>query len=597
MINNQLTFGQSVANSIETALTDQTVCSYTIPENTVVRLEAFCILQRKNSGGVGTTFKLVCHSFRQFGNAYIINTEQKIQEEGSAGLDVTFEISGTDVILKTTSPDTNTYRVSCNLAVYSAKISGDLLNEYSTTFDGINEYISMNTTLNIERTQPFSMSIWVKTTLSATGHLIGKIRNSSASTGYALLIDSDGKPYFDLTSSESISNYLRIGTTSATVNDGSWHHLVVTYDGSSDVSGVNLYIDNAKIVTLTTYQNTLSSTTLNTGKFSIGRRILNPTNNYPYTGNLDEASIWNKELSSSEINNIYNSNTPNNLTTLSFSENLLGWWRMGDNDTHPTLTDNRQINKKTSIFPTIGDLSNENDGTMTGMNIIDIKLDSPDETYCKFSIEFNGFGDFVTSGNVLDFDNANNDPFSVSFWVKTTDHSGYIVSKMTSLPLGYGVFINSSGEVQFELVNNLNRIDVNTSTIVDDGNWYNVITTYDGSQDASGVTIYINDTAPSLTTTNNSISTDTTVNSANFNINGRTDGASTITSRITEVSIYNKELSPTEVSEIYNSGSPINLKVATSSSNLVGWWRMGNQMRFDGAMASMDSGNIVADVP
>ena len=81
-----------------------------------------------------------------------------------------------------------------------------------------------------------------------------------------------------------------------------------------------------------------------------------------YKGLLDEVSMWDDELGSSEVASIYNSGTPTDLTG---EGNLIGWWRNGD----PTGT---------GAFPTIVDQStNSNDGTMTNMASGDIVTDVP----------------------------------------------------------------------------------------------------------------------------------------------------------------------------------------------------------------------------
>ena len=64
--------------------------------------------------------------------------------------------------------------------------------------------------------------------------------------------------------------------------------------------------------------------------FLIGRG----TNGY-FQGNIDEVAVWNSDQSSN-ISSIYNGGIPTDLSSLS----PLSWWRCGDGDTAPTLTDN-----------------------------------------------------------------------------------------------------------------------------------------------------------------------------------------------------------------------------------------------------------------
>ena len=56
-----------------------------------------------------------------------------------------------------------------------------------------------------------------------------------------------------------------------------------------------------------------------------------------FDGEIDEFAVFSSVLSASQIENIYNSGTPDDLSSLS----PLGWWRMGDNDggSGTTITD------------------------------------------------------------------------------------------------------------------------------------------------------------------------------------------------------------------------------------------------------------------
>jgi hypothetical protein len=46
---------------------------------------------------------------------------------------------------------------------------------------------------------------------------------------------------------------------------------------------------------------------------------------------FDEVAVYSTDLSASEISAIYNSGAPNDLSSLSTSTNLVGWWRFEDN--------------------------------------------------------------------------------------------------------------------------------------------------------------------------------------------------------------------------------------------------------------------------
>jgi len=85
----------------------------------------------------------------------------------------------------------------------------------------------------------------------------------------------------------------------------------------------------------------------------------------------------------------------------------------------------------------------------------------------------------------------------------------------------------------------------------------------------------------SITTLSNTLGSKTILSSGDFNINGRTNGSYLMNMFMSDVAIYNKALSLTEIQNIYNSGAPIDNRQLSSSSNLVGYWRMGGHIRYD----------------
>lgn len=47
-------------------------------------------------------------------------------------------------------------------------------------------------------------------------------------------------------------------------------------------------------------------------------------------GKIDEFALWDKELSASEVAELYNSGVPSNLLSSSVASNLTNWWKMGE---------------------------------------------------------------------------------------------------------------------------------------------------------------------------------------------------------------------------------------------------------------------------
>ena len=239
--------------------------------------------------------------------------------------------------------------------IYDSSASGDtnigtavtpsFTNTLSTRFDGVDDTVNLGTPTNLrfERTDSFSFSCWVNPA-NADFHAV--FTNSDTGSNYRGY-------YFQIKDDNTLSLFLRnnltasgriIITSTATISTGSWNHIAFTYDGSSTGAGVKLYINGVASTTSST--GSLSATISSSNTIYLGSR--NAADNF-LQGALDECAVFNTELSASAISTIYNSGTPNDLTGTS---GLVSWWRMGDGDTFPTITDN----------------AGSNNGTMTNMS-------------------------------------------------------------------------------------------------------------------------------------------------------------------------------------------------------------------------------------
>lgn len=223
------------------------------------------------------------------------------------------------------------------------------VNQLSTTFDGVNDRLTMPGTgsigsaVDFERTVPFSQSCWIKTSDVSGGlkAIMGKHTPATTFRGYDVTM-SAGQVFVFFRSSFSPSNELIMNTTT-TVNDGAWHNIIVTYDGSSAPAGVHIYIDGVD-ETLVTFANTLSATIRNTQDYAIGARGATATTGVNFfLGNVDEAAILDIELTSLQATEIFNLGDPFNLNAGSFSANLTAYYRMGDGDVFPNIFDNSAV--------------------------------------------------------------------------------------------------------------------------------------------------------------------------------------------------------------------------------------------------------------
>jgi len=178
---------------------------------------------------------------------------------------------------------------------------GGFTNLYSTEYDGVDDYVTIGTPTNLKITGDVSVSAWVKTSSSATMILF------SGFDKWGLYFVS-GKIRFNFRNASDAFKYVE---SSGTINDGNWHHVL----GVNDQTNLKIYVDGS----LSASNTDGSAGIVGTSDTRIGARW---NNSLYMSGNIDEVAIWNNDQSAN-ASTIYNSGTPNDLTSLS----PLAWWR------------------------------------------------------------------------------------------------------------------------------------------------------------------------------------------------------------------------------------------------------------------------------
>jgi len=165
------------------------------------------------------------------------------------------------------------------------------------SFDGANDYINIPYNSQIEPST-FTLSLWVKTTSSSTGVILGTDPNRGrCNHGYTLEINGrwspGGKVWFNIDPSPSCGNGASVTSRSA-VNDGSWHHIVAYYDSS-----ITLYIDGSfeRRYGNSAYSKTHASILVGVNRYNGLRQW--------FAGQLDDIRIYNRALSEPEIEQLF----------------------------------------------------------------------------------------------------------------------------------------------------------------------------------------------------------------------------------------------------------------------------------------------------
>ena len=227
-------------------------------------------------------------------------------------------------------------------------------NEKSLLFDGVDEYVTVGAISEITSATAFSVSQWVKVTTTSVGQFIW--RRGASGNQIALQYNASNILIFFI---EGNTTYASSTSSPLTIN--TWHNVTVVYDGTQGTANDRavIYVDGVDVTN--THNGTHpTSTSSNTNTMNIGA---NNTGGQPWNGNIDEFAFYDYALTSGQVTSIFNSGTPTDLDNTSGVTAPVHWWRMGDSDTYPTITD---------VGTTGG-----NDGTMTNMESGDIVTDTP----------------------------------------------------------------------------------------------------------------------------------------------------------------------------------------------------------------------------
>ena len=228
----------------------------------------------------------------------------------------------------------------------------------------------------------------------------------------------------------------------------------------------------------------------------------------------------------------------------------------------------------------------------------------------KYSLTYDGVDDYLNLGDdvppLTPFAVGSSSGWSFSIWLKTGT-SKKIFSKNIGGSSEYDFVVRYNGNPKLTLYdeNNGGNISYNMDTSVADGNWHHIVFTWNGELEA-GIAAYLDGSVKSGTDGASGDFESVVATPANFRM---AYGGGTYSDIIQdEFSVFNKVLSSSEVSTLYNSGVPTDV---TEISGCQGWWRNGDPTGTgayptisddsansnDGTMTNMADNDIITDVP
>ena len=206
-------------------------------------------------------------------------------------------------------------------------------NTKSIQLDGIDAFANIGTT-SLGITNAISISAWVKIPTTNTGgggsdiqEIICEDATSGINRNWALNWRGGTRNNWQWVVWNTDGAAVLVTSSGLTPNDNQWHHILATYDGTSNADGVKLYIDGGSPFTATassTGIRSVSSVEATIGATSGGSALR-------LEGTLDEIAVWNSDQSAN-INSIYSASGAVDLSSLS----PLSWWRFEGTGTTAT---------------------------------------------------------------------------------------------------------------------------------------------------------------------------------------------------------------------------------------------------------------------
>ncbi|WP_431135326.1 choice-of-anchor D domain-containing protein [Psychroserpens mesophilus] len=169
--------------------------------------------------------------------------------------------------------------------------------ERSIYFDGAVDYIDMEDALDLNPSE-FTISAWIKRDAadSGTKSIVSK-RNTAFTRGYDFRILDDNRVeiYWKNASDQVL-------TSSTAIPDEEWHHVAVTYSGST----TKIFIDGIED------SSDSRSAPVNTDESFYIAAAGKGTPVQHFRGNIDEVRVWNRMLTPSQLRFIMNQEIENN---------------------------------------------------------------------------------------------------------------------------------------------------------------------------------------------------------------------------------------------------------------------------------------------
>lgn len=167
--------------------------------------------------------------------------------------------------------------------------------------DADNNYIAIGSSAAVNNLTALTLMTWVKIPEATAMGIIHKSDDLSGSSGWFLYINSYSELYFGVVASAYNLQYQTSNTTHLINN--TWAQIVVTWSGGLLASSVTIYVNGVKWEPDYTQNGSGTHASDAAELLYLGKKPVSGVKNF--TGQMDEAAIWNRSLSAAEVAHLY----------------------------------------------------------------------------------------------------------------------------------------------------------------------------------------------------------------------------------------------------------------------------------------------------
>ena len=388
----------------------------------------------------------------------------------------------------------------------------------SMNFDGVNNLAIIN---NLHFENDFSVSLWFESNVSFShtndNRLIGDKGTASLnSKGFQVNVNN---LYNFLVGNGN--DYIQVSGSNPDYSEGNWHHVVASFDKSE--GNATIYFDGQlkKSVVKILTGNTSGDYNLSLGGLKAASTIY-----HPFNGSIDEVKIYDKVLSSSEINSLF---TEFNVLPPPNPPGLVSHYTFDNNNVNDII-------------------GNDNGQAFNGVRFSSGKFGN--------ASNFDGVDEYIKINSYQKISGKN---YSVSFWMKSNRDYNQFVSS----PANNSIFVSwdsqfaasyftiyQDGKTNSTIYQSstTNSTEYNYDAFRFNKNeWKHIVGVYDKTHD--NITLYVNgvQARAGIGKGNNGIFAD-----GDLYIGGR-NGQYAFNGSIDDVRIYDKALTSIEIVELCGS--------------------------------------------